>query len=298
MAASCVSWHLGVASLALVTSLSGVVRAQERQDCLDAYESSQQHRQEGKLQAARDELLICVQSACPDFVRPDCERWLGEVNELLPTVVVAAKGPDGADTSEVRVSVDGQVVAERLDGRGIPMDPGPHQLRFEHAGAPPKEQAIVVQQGVKNRVIAVNWAPPAPAPEPAPPPPPPERGQPVVAYVLGGLGIAALGSFAAFAILGKREADDLNARCGDGAPPGGVCTQDEIDATRTKLVVADVSLGVGAGLVAVGLGLLIYPFASEPDDDAPALRVDLVSLPAEAGATRPGGAYGSLTLPF
>ncbi|MEQ9323098.1 MAG: hypothetical protein RIF41_28285 [Polyangiaceae bacterium] len=287
---------LAIGFIAVVTTSASVTHAEpDRARCIEAYEAGQQRRQDGKLAAAREELLVCVQQTCPDFVQPDCERWLGEVNALLPSIVIAAKGPSGADTTAVRVFVDDQLVAEQLDGRPIVIDPGPHELRFEHGAEAPKRSSIVVQQGVKNRVVEVTWeaAPPVATAEPTtvePPPPPPERGQPVVAYVLGGLGLAAFGSFAAFGILGKNEADDLNARCGDGAPPGGRCTESEIDSARIKLIAADVSLGVGAGLLAVGLGLFIHHHASAPDSETTALRLDL-------GPTR-GGAAGQLTLSF
>jgi hypothetical protein len=263
----------------------------DRARCVEAYESSQQLRQQGRLIASREQLLICVQQSCPDFVRPDCERWLGEVKALLPSIVVAAKGVDGSDVTDVRVVVDDEPVAESLDGRAIPIDPGPHELQLIHGDEPPKTLSIVVQQGVKNRVLSVSWEPakvPTPAPEPALPPP--ERGQPIVAYVLGGLGVAAMGAFATLGILGKREADDLNERCGSDAPPGGICTADEIDATRVKLVAADVSLGVGAALLATSVWLIIYHFASEPDEEATAIRMEL-------GPTF-GGGFGAVVVPF
>lgn len=285
---------IALASLAATTVAHEALAEPDRARCIEAYEAGQQKRQDGQLSAARDELLVCVQQACPDFVQPDCERWLGEVNALLPSIVVAAKGVDGSDVTAVRVFLDDQLVAEQLDGRPITVDPGAHELRFEHGAEPPKRSSIVVQQGVKNRVVEVSWEkvvdPPAPAPVAPPAPPSEERGQPVAAYVLGGLGIAAFGSFAAFGILGKNEADDLNARCGEGAPPGGQCTKSEIDATRVKLIAADVSLGVGAGLLAVGLGLFIHHHATGPESDATALRFDI-------GPTW-GGAAGRVTIPF
>ena len=278
-------------SLLLAPSVAGAQA--NKQACLDAYEANQQLRKEGKLVEARSELLVCVQQTCPDFVRPDCEKWLGEVERQLPTVVFAAKEA-GRDITDVRVFVDGVEVAGGIDGRAISINPGPHQLRFEHTGAEPKTMDVVIAQAMKDRVITVSFgadpAAPVPGTGPAPnpgPDRPADRGQPVAAYILGGLSLAAFASFAAFGVVGKNEADELNARC---EMEGEVCTEDEIDSARTKLIVADVSLGVGIGLFAVGLGLFIYHFASEPDTDATAVRVDF-------GPTQ-GGAAGMVTVPF
>jgi hypothetical protein len=63
---------------------------------------------------------------------------------------------------------------------------------------------------------------------------------PAGAWLLGGLGVAAMGVFATFGILGKNDADDLRATCAPG------CAPSQVDAGRVKLVTADVALGVGA----------------------------------------------------
>ena len=51
----------------------------------------------------------------------ECERLsdaaLSELERNLPTIVVAAKGPDGKDTVTVHVQVDGELVAESLGGK-------------------------------------------------------------------------------------------------------------------------------------------------------------------------------------
>jgi hypothetical protein len=122
------------------------------QACAKAYEDAQVQRNSGHLKSAQDQLRICVQDQCPDFVRSDCVNWLSEVNSALPTVTFAAVDSAGADLFDVKVSVDGVVVAESLDGRAIELDPGQHQLVFEYQGAR-VEQKLLVRQGEKNRVV-------------------------------------------------------------------------------------------------------------------------------------------------
>jgi hypothetical protein len=294
---------LGVGCAAVLFGLASLAAAEPSSEaCTSAYESNQQLRKDGKLVAAREPLLLCVQQACPDFVRPDCEKWLAEVERQTPTIVFAAKSADGRDLVDVRVFVDGVERTDSLDGRALGVDPGPHKLRFEHGDGPPREMSVVLAQGVKDRVVTVSFAGPEPGPsagpaplDPAPSPtsaPAPDRGevdrgQPILAYVFGGLGLGGFAAFAALGIIGRNEASDLDELCAQDDPG---CTQEAIDSTRTKLVAADVSLGIGAGLLGVGIGLFIYHFVSEPETPAAAWRIDANPLP--------GGGFGSLSVPF
>ena len=236
---------------------------------------------------------------CPDFVRPDCSRWLSEVDAQMPTIVVAAKDADGNDTTDVAVTVDGNRVADLLDGRPIPMDPGAHNVRFEHAGVAPIERRIVIQQGIKNRPIEVSFQVGGPEPQPPSYPAGPEQvnGPNYTLLVLGsvfaGLSIPAFVSFAVFGLKGKAEADDLNNGCGNteaGCPAGLV------DDAENKLVIADVSLGVGIGMFALGAGFIIAHFATGAGDPEPsAIRWGVAPRVGDNGID---GAAGHVVVPF
>ena len=119
------------------------------------------------------------------------------------------------------------------------------------------EVQVVVRIGEKNRAVLATLAPPGPpppvAPPPLPPPPPvapvtpePDRHVPAGAWLLGGVGAAALGVFAYFGVAGKNDADNLRATCAPG------CAPSRVDAVRAKLVTADVALGVGGHLARGG----------------------------------------------
>ena len=97
--------------------------------CATAYENAQRLRQSGKLRAAKAQLTTCENEACASFMRNDCTKWDAEIAEAMPTIVVGAKDENGHDTSQVRVIVDDVVVADQLDGRPIPVDPGQHHVR-------------------------------------------------------------------------------------------------------------------------------------------------------------------------
>ena len=58
------------------------------------------------------------------------------------------------------VSVDGETLVRKLDGKSLPIDPGPHTFKFETAGAPPVVERALVKEGEKTRVITVTFEPP------------------------------------------------------------------------------------------------------------------------------------------
>jgi hypothetical protein len=213
------------------------------------------------LRAAFKNLLVCAQSNCPTVVRNDCVYWLAEVEKLVPSVTVQAKDKDGADLTDVSVSVDGEPLVSRLDGLTVPVDPGLRTFRFEHVGSTPIEQKIVIREGQKGRVIAIQFDP---RPSRLPPPPPPKRRRsaiPTGTVVFGSIGVAALGSFAYFAITGRHDAAELRDSCGRNK----TCTEDQVSPVRTKLLVADISLGVGL----VSLGAATYAFLTRPKAEPP-----------------------------
>jgi hypothetical protein len=206
------------------------------------------------------------------MLRRDCTGWLEDARRQTPSIVVVARDTAGRDVVDAQVTVDGIVRQPQLDGSAIELDPGQHLVRVslgesaraQLPGAEPQEQRILLAPGEKNRTINVTFfrspAPPSPsAPLPATPPPPalppapsPQHahghGLPAGSYVLGGLGVAAFAVFGTFGILGMTDANHLRATC---VP---ACQASDVDAVHTKLVVADVALGVGV----VSLGLATW----------------------------------------
>jgi len=226
--------------------------------CITAAEEGEAARRDGDLLRARQRFAQCAASSCPAVVRRDCGGWLDEVSRQVPSVVLGARDAQGHDVLDALASVDGAVVQRRLDGSPIELNPGPHVVRVEIAGSPPVTIDVVLRAGEKNRPLVATLAPqppapgaPAPAaavaPHPAPTlalspspeqPPPRHHGIPAGTWILGGVGVAALSVFGTFAVLGKTDADGLRNTCAPGCSPGAV------SALRTKLVVADVALGV------------------------------------------------------
>jgi hypothetical protein len=244
-----------------IAALAPVARADDTAACLDAYEQSQQLRKGGRYGAAREQLVRCVRPVCPNLVKRDCARWMSELDNATPTVIVSAHDAQGKDLLAVRVVVDGKVLLEKLDGKPHPLDPGAHRFRYEYAGADPVEETVVVQEGEKNRVVGAKFGvrppereSPPPPPPPAPPPPPPAP--PIAGWVLLGTGIAGGAAFGILAGSGQQDLNQMRKTPGGCAPN---CDESRVDAARTKITVANISLGVGVVAAGIGMYLLLRP---------------------------------------
>jgi hypothetical protein len=213
-----------------------------KSECFARHEEAQVARQQGRLLEARAWLRQCSSATCIGIIRADCIEWLAEVERAIPSVVITARAR-GADLVDVKVIIDQQPVTTRLTGKALDLDPGAHQLRFESSPWPPVERTILVSEGVKDRPIDVEFAPPAPPPvvlSPSAPPvsffKQPDR----VDYALAATGVAALATSVTFGTWALVERYDEGS--GGCAP---FCTPEEVGPIRTKLIVADVALGVG-----------------------------------------------------
>jgi hypothetical protein len=120
-------------------------------DCLAAADRSADLRPAHKLRETRDKLLICSAATCPNDVRDECVRRLTEVNAAMPTIVFETKDSAGNDVAAVKVTMDGQLLATRLEGVALSIDPGEHSFVFDAAGQPPVQKSLVIREGEKDR---------------------------------------------------------------------------------------------------------------------------------------------------
>jgi hypothetical protein len=250
-----------LAAGATILSGEGIARADDREQCATAADQAQQLRDEGKYRRAREQLIVCARDVCPAPIKRDCLEWLTQVESTAPTVVFGAK--DGTkDLSDVKVFVDGTAVTERLDGKPVQMDLGKHTVKFEYQGQS-KEEEVIIGAGQKNRNVTVTFGGTGAAAGPGGPtgPAPAEgsRGSLVPALVVGGVGVLALGSFAIFGLGGKSDVSELEKNCKPH------CAQSDVDAAKQKLLIADISLGIGIVALGVATYLVVARPKIEPD---------------------------------
>lgn len=270
----------GLATLAALAALAvALPAAAGKKECAASYVEAQKLKAQSSFKKAREQLLVCAKDECLEAVRKDCVAWLDEVNAALPSIVVEAIGPDGKETFDVKVTVDGEVLAEKLDVKAIEVDPGTHKLVLEYAGEPTVEQELILRPGQKNKSIAVSFAkksatkPAAVEPEPdtgEPAPKPSGTGKPpVLSYVLGGVGLVALGATAYFWLGASGEERDLeSSKCEPS------CDSSDVDSIKQKRLIGDIALGVG--VAAIGAATYLWLAGKgPPKKEAVGLKVQV-----------------------
>ncbi|MFO0593908.1 MAG: hypothetical protein U0228_01350 [Myxococcaceae bacterium] len=230
------------------------------QECVSSSESAQQAMKQGALTAARPRLERCVDAACPQVVRTDCARWLDEVLAQTPSLNVVVR-TNGVDQPEAEVWLDGAVWQARVTGKPKELDPGEHELLVK-LGERAVSRKLLVVQGEKNRVIALELPEPTSVTvvnEPVKPPPVEAQqpapvvvsGTPVGPLVVSALALGGLVSFTAFGVAGKSALDALEQQPCAAAK---TCKPSDVQAIRNQFLAADISLGVaGASAIAAGI---------------------------------------------
>ena len=223
-------------SLAAMLTTTGALA--DDNTCIQSYEQTQTLRRAGKLREARAEAAKCAAETCPAVLAKDCTKWLSEIDQSIPTVVFEVKSASGEELTNVRVLEDGNVLAEKLDGKSVTLDVGPHTFRFESTEGKglPNEQKMVIHEGDKNRKISVTLA--SPASVKSTPAEKPERPIPIATYVFGGAAIVSLGVGTVFALGGASKESDL-----DACRPA--CSADAVNDASTSYAVADILLTAG-----------------------------------------------------
>ena len=133
--------------------VAGVSRADPptKAQCVDANAKAQELRRESKLAAARAQLESCMDPGCPAMVRSDCTARLDELERAQPTLVLDVKDRSGNDLADVKVTVDGAPLAQKLDGTAIRFDPGQHAFGFDAPGFEPLAKTFILKETEKGR---------------------------------------------------------------------------------------------------------------------------------------------------
>jgi hypothetical protein len=237
--------------------------------CIDASTKGQTLRKSGKLLDARQQMIACARDACPAIVRTHCAGWLGEVEALIPTVVVRAQDATGSDLIDARVAIDGK--HGKLDGQPVPLDPGEHEISVQTADGATLDTKVLLVAGEKSRLVtlrlparpaAVTAAPTAAVAGPS------THHVPVGAWFLGGAGVVSLGVGTAFVLAASNQLSMLRSTCSPN------CSSAQTQPGRTDSLLGDILLGAGAaGLGAAIVWALAFPSSSSEAAGAAQLQL-------------------------
>jgi len=258
--------------------------APTKEQCIETHRQAQQAQNDRKLVHARELSRNCTALACPGLIVTDCARWLNDMEQRIPSVVFEVR-LDGKPNLTATIVADGELVQEWTRGESLRLDPGEHQFRFEMAEHQPIIQNLLLAEGMRYRIVSVDFAtekpaapavvtPVAPPPTSTTPSAPPERPTPVIVYPLLGVGAVGLGSFALFGLMGKSKQSDLENTCKPN------CTDSDLKPMKTSYLVGDISLGVGvASLVAASI------FYIGRQEKPPSTTVGFAPLPGGGAAS-------------
>lgn len=198
------------------------------------------------------------------------------------TIVVAADAPSG-----LGVEVDGSALTQSDWGRASPIDPGHHTIAAHAAGRKtwtaavdigPERDAQTIKVGALASEAPEASASPSPAlpPSPAEAPPEDSTASPATTpgawrrpagWIVGGVGLAAVGVGATFGVMAITKSSDARSRCSPSSctSPDAVSENDD---AKTAATVSDVAIGLGLGAVAVGAYFLLSAPASSSSPSA------------------------------
>ena len=270
--------------------------------CWTAYEDARQHEQAAQLREAKHLWQACANAACGSRLRETCATKSSQLDSDIPSIVPIVTDSAGAPRLDIEVRMDGRLLASRLDGRALPIDPGLHEFIFNALGGASVTQTLLVAQGQRNLPVLVSFADKRPshaasrraAPtdeqsqtRPAAQPTeasaarlrltsPATSGPSVLPYVLGGTGLAGLGGFAWLVAWGRQDNDRLQS-CSPN------CSRASLDHIRTLYVASDISLGIAIAALGAATWLLITQ--GRASDKAPRETAFNVHLqPTRSGA--------------
>ena len=284
------------AAVAVMAALGGVTTLLSRQalgaepttlECITAYEDSVPLRKNHQLKAARGKLLICSAESCPADVRAECLGRVSEIDASMPTVVFEAKDAAGAIVFTVKVKMDGELLAERLQGSALPIDPGEHTFTFEVAGRPSVEKHLMIFEGEKLRRERVEFeAIAAQKPDPPPPatlvtsetvePPHPAAKAPlrkgrIVGLALGGVGVAAIGVGGAYTFVAMSRRNEASSIC-----PTNCDDTYGLNAWKRANSAGTVATGAFiVGAAGIASGAVVWLLAKPAADGAPGSPISL-----------------------
>lgn len=224
----------------------------------------------GKLASAWARYLDAATLAERAGQLPRAKKAREHAKALEPRLCRLAIVVEGVGYTEVRR--DDFVMEPATYGVAVPVDPGPHVIRASGPAVAPFEASVDVH--VEGETVRVVVRPPPEAPLHHA-----GRSQRIVGFVLGGIGVAALGVAAGLGLHARARWKDAQADCeGTVCGPRGVALAD--DASRAAAL-ADIGLLVGG--VALVAGVVIVLTAPGDAPTANAARVVPLVGPTAAG---------------
>jgi hypothetical protein len=249
------------ATLVGLVVLAKEAHADERVECAAAYEYTQRSQQRSELLSAAEHAERCARPTCPALLRDECSRWIGEIRQKLPGLMVHVRAADGCTRDAAKIEVSG-TSRKDVESESWLVDPGRHDVRVtDPVSGREKTESIDFAPG-ERRDIDVDFAPPDAVcgGKSAPPPPRPQPTLPRTSLMIASIGGGLVLLGATLGVVGAVKRGDL----ADCKPN---CSSDRIDAVRPFFVVGDVLAGVG--LLTIAAAAVTYFTLDRPAMNRP-----------------------------
>lgn len=217
----------------------------------------------------REALALARTDGRADRVRFAEER-IRALEPELPRLLVHV--PDSARVAGLKLALDGAPLRQAAWGVAFPVDPGKRVVRATAPGFEAWSTSIEMSARANQtidvpRLTELPAAPTEPRPKAAPVADVDTgQRQRLVGYVVGGIGVAALGVGSYFGIQAIRKRSQSDDEC-----PNERCTDEGVrlnDAAKKDANFAN--LGIGLGLVGVGVGTyLLLSSGGSPEEGKP-----------------------------
>lgn len=230
------------------------------------------HEAEGKTASAWAEFNDALTLARRDGRKDRVELATKHIASLEPRLSrLTIEVPPGARVAGLEIKLDGGGVGRPAWGTAVPVDPGTHTVRALAAGWKEWRTEITVGDDADRQTVSVPALERLPMRERAASSSerPSTRdsssssgaGQRTAGYVVGGIGVVALGVGGYFGLRAYSRWDERNAHCSDaGCDPTGVAAGDDAERAAT---LANVGVGVGIAALATGAILVLTAGPSE-----------------------------------
>ena len=119
------------------------------------YKGALEREKAGHLREAREMVLSCADTSVCAGLAPKCRAKYLQLGSDMPSIVPLVTDETGEPRVDVEVRIDGSLLTSKLDGKGLPVDPGLHELTFTADGKVFDTEKVMVVDGQRNRPVSV-----------------------------------------------------------------------------------------------------------------------------------------------
>ncbi len=229
----------------------------------------------------KEALVIAQRDGRPERVEY-AKKHIALVEPQLSKITIDV--PSDANEPGLSVSLDGAPLGDAAWGVGMPVDPGAHQITARAPNKQSYEQTIQIDSGStsikipkltaapQDSKLAHDTNPPA-VPidhdvekKPITDEPSSGNGQRTAGFVIGGVGLVALGVGSYFGLHAMSKWNERKDQCTPGCTEGAKSAG---DSAKSAALISDI--GFGAGIVAVGVGTYLV-LSAKPSSEPSALH--------------------------